>query len=300
MQTRLVESRRKLLEQFCSAVAAIPHLYHSEEFQVFCKGSRRYEDARLDYPSPSLQDIRVSYELLFAEAKPDPGIGWLKPEEVPQFQARVGEMMRDCVLVRGELKKMKLFARNLEQAMGRFQTGLQQLADTAYFEYTSGRPKQSLAVLPCWPDVRTFSPVLDWVKSEQVAIHCLVDTLHSRSSLSQRLNSLSLSLETSQVHYTYVQAGKRSLTDRLGLKPASLDGIRAEMEKVTSTQTEEDIKHIGTIAALADCWFLYREVAHFRQARRSAYEKAVKEFWSGNGETLHRAMENYREFLALQ
>lgn len=298
MKTRLVESRRKLLEQFCTAVADIPHLYRSEEFQVFCRGSRRYEDARLDYPSPSLQDIRVSYELLFAEAKPDPGIGWLKPEEVPQFQARVNEMMQDCIHVRGELKKMKLFARNLEQAMDRFQTGLQQFADTAYLEYTTGNPKKSLSILPCWPDVRTFSPILDWVKSEQVAIHCLIDTLHSRASVSQHIDSLSLSLEASQVHYTSVQAGKRSLTDRLGLKPASLDGLRAEIEKVRSTQTEEDLKHMGTIAALADCWFLYREVAHFRQARRCAYEKAVKEFWTGNGQVLRRAVENYREFLA--
>jgi hypothetical protein len=234
MKARLVESRRKLLEQFCTAVAGIPHLYRSEEFQVFCRGSRRYEDARLDYPAPNLQDIRVSYELLFADARPDCEIGWLRPEEVPQFQVKISEMMHNSAIVKGELKKMKLFARNFEQVMGRLQTCFQHFSESVYIEYTSGNPKKSLTTLTCWPNIHTFSPILDWVKSEQVAIHCLQDTLHSRTSLSQRLNSLSLSLESTQAHYTSLQAGKRSFTDRLGLKPASLDGLRGEIEKVIS------------------------------------------------------------------
>jgi len=54
---------------------------------------------------------------------------------------------------------------------------------------------------------------------------------------------------------------------------------------------------MGTIAALADCWFLYREVGYFRTARRSAYEKAVGAFWSGNGEMVSRAVKEYRELL---
>lgn len=234
MKARLVESRRKLLEQFCTAIADIPHLYHSEEFQVFCRGSRRYEDARLDYPAPNLQDIRISYELLFADARPDGEIGWLRPEDVPRFEGKISEMMHNSSIVRGELKKMKLFARNFEQVMGRLQTCFQQFAESAYNEYTSGTPKKTLRTLTCWPNIHTFSPILDWVKSEQVAIHCLQDTLHSRSSLSQRLNSLSLSLESTQAHYTSLQAGKRSFTDRLGLKPASLDALRAEIEQVIS------------------------------------------------------------------
>ena len=232
MKARLVESRRKLLDQFCKAVAEIPHLYHSEEFQVFCKGSRKYEDARLDFPAPNLEDIRVSYELLFTEAKPDPQLGWLQPQEIPQFQLRINSIAQSCVTARHELKKMKLFARDFQTVREKLQNCFQHFSDTIYLEYSSGNPVKTLN-LANWPNSQTFSPILDLVKSEQVATNCVLDTLRSRLALSHQVESVSHSLDCMQVHYTSLQAGKRSVTDRLGLKPASLEGLREKIEKVT-------------------------------------------------------------------
>lgn len=60
-----VEKRRKLLNEFMQVAATMPHLYNSEDVQLFIRGPPDYQ--KLKYEQLSLLQIHEKYALVFTE-----------------------------------------------------------------------------------------------------------------------------------------------------------------------------------------------------------------------------------------
>lgn len=265
MQPVAVESRRKLLNSFCLAIAQIHYLYGSEEYQLFIRGRDAFEKEAARLPEPQLAQTRRIYQVLF-ESEPD----CTETASLADFEHRLGNTITQAKHLKVKLKSLVQYHKGLEAAHHHLAEGVRTFEASVYSQYAES-PNYRVVKTAVSEAPSPFQVLRDWAAWEYVEVTSMLEGIQARNLLLSQRDRADRHRIDLKKHISKRQKGKRSFFSFR--KKRTTEELEADLQTI-----EREIADLAVICTLSERWLLRHQIPLFKVQRAAAYQSAVREF----------------------
>ena len=265
MQPAAVESRRKLLDSFCLAIAQTGYLYASEEFQLFIRGRDTFEKETTRLPQPQLTQTRQVYQVLF-ESEPDS----TETASLSDFEHRLIDTIAQAKHLKVKLKSLVQYHKGLEAAHHQLAEGVRTFEASVYSQYAE-TPNYRVVKTAVSEASSPFQVLRDWAAWEYVEVTSMLEGIQARNLLISQRDRADRRRIDLKKHISKRQKGKRSFFSFR--KKRTTEELEADLQTI-----EREIADLAVICTLSERWMLRHQIPLFKVQRAAAYQSAVKAF----------------------
>ena len=275
------ERKRAALEAFLTHVVGVPSLFHCRTMRLFLFAGPNYQKSLGDLKAASFQSISEDFLRAFS--------AFIKEAEV-DCSAQLATQLTllhsahtQAVQMKKMGKELTGFFNNLLASSERLNLCFETYESDVISECArseSGNYRPVFKRIAREASGNPYFIVLNWAKSEELAIAAMLEALQAPKYLRSELERLEAKRRSETRAVEKLQAGKFTLGALLSLrtKAANILELEADLRWVSTTQMDSEISALHRLIPVVETRLLESEIPRFAATHQAAFQALLKNY----------------------